>query len=504
MTSASVGRPSASRPRSAPTGRRASNIPSRSVLLGAGVIILVLAALVIGQALRTYSVTLDRFQRIAENSTAKVDAVEAALQNVADMDSNAAIFVATAADNPNHWTSQQQIHDSFQAFRDQMFIVQARLDNPDQASDPETAAYRQIQYFSFDQFWQHLGNLLTAQQNADNATAVSQYIIADNYLQNQIARYLLVLEALNYSKMQDTKNGAAAAINVQVLLLGLMALALAALLTALSFWLRGRVRRVFTPGIDIALVLGWLLLILMLAELLQTPRLLNDMVDNAYYNVSATARTLAVAKLANSAQSGSVIDPTQATFWQNSFDADMRSVALRLCGQPGCLAQPFTNGGANDPINSSALTLAASISPADESSIDNVTPLVANVKYDGAAAALEQARQALNQYITLNGQLRTLIKAGSMDDAARLATGSTPGLTCDNLTGSSAKLSGDVFRQFTCALTLESTINRAVFDNTWNTEKVNLPRDQVLFGFGGYVLLIVAVALGVYHRSREL
>jgi hypothetical protein len=461
------------------------------VLIGGGVLAAVLAVLVIGQALRTYSVTLDRFQSIAENSTAKVDAAEAALQNVADMDANAAVFVATAADNPIHWTSQQNIHDRFQAFREQMFNVRSRLDNPDQADDPETAAYNKIEYFSFDQFWQHLGNLLTAQQNADNSTALDQYIIADNYLQNQISRYLLKLEALNFSKMQDTKNGASAAINAQVLLLGLVAIILALLLTVLSFWLRNRVRRIVTPGVDAALVLGWLLLILMLAELLQTPNLLNGMVDNAYYNVSATARTLAVAKLANSAQSGSVIDPAHASFWQTSFDSNVASVALRLCGQANCLNMPFTNG-TDDMISPSVQSAATNISQADQSTISGITPLVANVKYTNAATVLEQARVAFNAYTKINSQLGVLIKAGNTDDAARLATGML------------ATQSGGAFKQFTDALTQESTINRAVFDSTWQTEQTNLPLHQLLFGLGGYILLILGVALGVYHRSREL
>ena len=174
MTSASVGGPRPVRSVSASSGRNSPTVSSRTVLVGSGILAALLAVLVIGQALRTYSVTLDRFQSIAENSTAKVDAAEAALQNVADMDANAAVFVATAADNPIHWKSQQNIHDRFQTFREQMFIVRSRLDYSQDTTDPETAAYNKIEYFSFDQFWQHLGNLLTAQQNADNATAPSQ------------------------------------------------------------------------------------------------------------------------------------------------------------------------------------------------------------------------------------------------------------------------------------------------------------------------------------------
>jgi hypothetical protein len=489
MTSASISVPKVTR-QLAQRGR----LSNRAILLLGGALSLVLALLVIGQAIRAYSVTFERFRSIAEDSTAKVDAAEAALQYVADMDTRAAIFVATAPDNPIHWQSQDAIHASFQKFREEMYIVRARLDHPDQSDNPETVDYDKVEYFSFDQFWQHLGNLLTAQQNGDNATALSEYIIADNYLQNQINRYLLDLEALNFQAMEDTERGAATAINGQIALLALVVIVLAVVLTALSFWLRNRVRRVLTPGIDLAMALGWLLALLMIVDLIRTPGLLGQMVEDSYYSVSASARVLAIASQANSAQSGSVIDPGHATFWQQAFDADANSIALRLCGHPGCLSASFTNGSTdpNASIMPGVSNIASQISPADSAAIGGIKPLVAKVNYSGEAAALEQARQAFSDYEAANAKVRDLITAKNLDDASRTATGSNP------------EQSGEAFARFNTAMTSERDLNRAQFDNIWQAEESGLPLHEGLFGVGGYILAIIGLALGVYHRFREL
>jgi len=489
MTSRSVSVPNTTR-QLVQRGR----LSHRVILLLGGAASFALALLAIGQAIRAYSVTFERFRSIAEDSTAKVDAAEAALQYVADMDTRAAIFVATAPDNPVHWQSQDAIHASFQKFREEMYIVRSRLDQPDQADNPETLDYDKVEYFSFDQFWQHLGNLLTAQQNGDNATALSEYVIADNYLQNQINRYLLDLEALNFQAMENTQRGAAAAINGQVALLALVVIVLAAALTVLSFWLRTRVRRILTPGIDLAMALGWLLALLMIVDLVRTPGLLQQMVENSYYSVSASARVLAIASEANSAQSGSVIDPGHATFWQQAFDADANSIALRLCGQPGCLATSFTNGNTNSDasIMPGVSSIASEISPENSAAIGGIKPLVAKVNYAGEATALEQSRQAFSDYQVINVKIRDLIKANNLDDASRMAT------------GASAGQSGEAFNRFTAAMTSERDINRAQFDNVWQAEQSGLPLHQGLFGVGGYILAIVGQAFGVYHRFREL
>lgn len=459
-------------------------LQTRFVLLAAGAAALVFTLIVIAQAQNTYQTTFTLFSTIAETSSAKVDASEQALRYIADMDTNAATFVATAPDNPRHWESLDAIHSGYQNFRNQMFAVRANLN-----SDEETKIYQQIEYFSFDQFWQHIGNLLTAQQNGDRDTALREYIIADNYLQNQIARYLLQLEALNFNAMQATQRSAAAIINGQNVLLAIVVIALAVGLTALSFWLRGKVRRLITPGIDAAMILGWVLAILMIIEIGRTPLSLRSMVEDAYYSVTASARVLAIANQANSAANGSVIDPTNAAYWQSSFDANKNSVELRLCGQPGCLANSFTSSA--DVANPAVVAAATEITQANQSAI-GVKPLMANITFAGESQAIENARRAFVDYLNIDAKLRGLIKANNLDDASTLVTGTDPGQ------------SAEAFNRFTQSIELERQINRDVFDNIWNTTRDALVSHKLLFGFAGYVLVMILIVVGVLHRFREL
>ena len=460
-------------------------VPTRLILLSGTLALVVLALLAMAQAYNAYGRTYENFRSIAEDSTAKVSAAEQALQFVADIDTYAARFVATASDNPTHWTDLDAIHSSYQNFREQMFTVRAQLD-----TQQEHDIYDQIDYFAFDQFWQHIGTLLTDQQNGDNADAIKEYIVADNYLQNQIARYLLQLEALNFQTMQTTQQQAGAAITTQVVLLAVLVILLAIGLTALSFWLRNRVRRVFTPGIDVAMVLGWLLAILMLVELAQTPEQLRSMVQDAYYSVSASSRVLAVANQANSSQSGSVIDPTHASFWQESFDSNIASVELRICGQPDCIQNSFTNGG--DAVLPGAISRAQQITPPDQQAINGISPLIAKVTFAGEGAALETARTSLQDYLNVDSKVRALLKANNIDSASRLVTGINVGQ------------SAEAFGRFTTTMQQERQINLDVFNGIWNGEKAALPLHQVLFGLGGYVLVIVLLFIGAYHRFREL
>jgi len=457
-----------------------------------------LALITILQAFNTYTGAFERFRSIAEDSTAKVDASEAALRAVARIDSGAAVFVATAPDNNTHWDSQAAIHASFDDFRNQMFIIRARLTNPDVSSDAETIDYTQISYFTFDQFWQHIGNLLTAEQNGDTATATQEYIIADNYFQNQIIRYLLDLESRNFSAMQDTSSGAADAINQQTVLLGIAAFVLIVLLTALSFWLRWRVRRVLTPGLDVAFVLGWVLAIVMILELTATPGRLQAMVQDAYYSVSASARVLAVANQSASAQSGKVIDPGHADFWQTSFANDLNSIALRICGQPNCLNKPFTVSDSPDALDPIVLRDAINVSDTNRQAINTqdinrqansgIGSLIANITTPGEAAKLEQARQAIVRYNGINDQVSALVAKGSLEDASRLSTGDGQKALAD----------------FSQAILDEQNIKRNKFNSIWTTEQADLPTHRWLFGVAGYAVLIIALLIGAVQRLREL
>ncbi len=101
-------------------------------------------------------------------------------------------------------------------------------------------------------------------------------------------------------------------------------------------------RRILTPGIDAALVLGWVLVLIMVFNLLALPNQLTRMTNDAYFSISGVSRVLVEANQANRAESSAIIDSDRKADWYKQFDDAAQSVELRICGQPNCMQNPFT------------------------------------------------------------------------------------------------------------------------------------------------------------------
>lgn len=456
-------------------------VSTRLRLIGAGVALLALTMLALVVANNSYTTTLELFRGLVEVNAAKVNASEAALAAIARVDSQAANFIATAPDDAKHWASLAGIHSSFQEFRAQMGTVRANL-----ASESETATYNQAERYAFDDFWQHIGNLLSAQIAGDRAAAIRSYITADNYLQNQVVVYLLKLETLNYSAMEATKKSAAGVIAVRTFVMAVIAFGLAILLTAASFWLRGKVKRYLTPGLDLAMVVAWIIALVLFFDLARTPGQLDRMVDDAYKSVTGSARVLVIGNQADINQSGAVIDSAGIDDWNKKFDKNIADVERRICGTTGCLQSSFTTTNSSDDVRGAVASAAKGVT------VDNLIPLVGNVTFEGEAAALERARTALLQYLTLNKNVRDLLAKNQVDDASLLAT------------GESAGQSAEAYKRFSDEIANVQGINKAVFDETWQTVQATLTRDLVLLIFGGYLVVFIGIIAGVIHREREL
>ena len=71
-------------------------------------------------------------------------------------------------------------------------------------------------------------------------------------------------------------------------------------------------------------------------------------------------------------------------------------------------------------------------------------------------------------------------------------------------TGTAAGSSEEAFDRFVTAIDQVRVTNQQTFDDIWNTQKEALPRNQVLYGVAGYLILMGLVAVGVIHRFREL
>jgi len=454
----------------------------RLVAMGAGLVIL--ALIVIALAVNVYNSTYAMFENIAVVNSTSVDAAEQALQYLANTSQATADYAALTSDTPLFEQAQNNIFRNFHRFRDEMFILRENLHTPE-----DETAFTVADTYTYSRFWRHVSNLLSQRSNAEAARR--EYLSADNQLRNRIIPALQELEALNFQAMVDEGESAETAIIAQVVLLVLPAVGLALGLTFLSFWLRQKVRRYLTPGIDAAAILGWVLIGVIVLNLTSMPGQLNTMILDSYFSISGSSRVLVVANQANRAESSTIIDFLRPKYWYQIFDDNVQSVELHLCGAPGCMEQTFLASNTLDTPNPSVVETAQQIT-ADSAILGGIVPLMANITFLGEAEALEEARLAFQEYRAVNAQLRELIKAGDLAAATDLNTRMDVG-------GSE-----EAFARFAQAMERVNQINRAVFDSIWNEQRDSLPRNQVFYGVLGYLLVMALVVFGVYHRYREL
>ncbi len=457
---------------------------TRYMLLLYGALALLLSVVVIAQTSSAYRTAYDLFQGIAVVNSTKVNAAEEALQRLANTSQATADYTALTSDTPLYEQAQNDIFRNFQRYRDQMFILHSNLQSED-----EKAAFTVADTYTYSRFWRHVGNLMA--QRSDLMAARQEYLFADAQLRTRIIPALQQLEALNFDAMVAAGQRAGNEISQQVSLLAVFGLLLAVGLTILSFWLRRKVRRFFTPGLDAALVLAWALIFIMGLNLLALPTQITRMTDDAYFSISGVSRVLVQANQANRAESSAVIDSDRKADWYKQFDAAVESIALRICGQPDCMQTTFTASNSLN-INSQAVAGAQTISPANEAIIDNIRPLLAHLTYGDEVLALEKARQAFVDYLAVDAQLREKIDADDTTGAVDLNTGTADGS------------SEDAFNRFVSAMDEVRLVNQQTFDDIWDTQKELLPRNQTLYGVAGYLILMALVGVGVVHRFREL
>lgn len=456
-----------------------ARLQTRYRLLIMGVAASALAFIVILQAVNAYGTSYRLFEDIAVRSSTKVDAAEQALQYLANASQATADYAALTSDTPLFEAAQNNIFRNFHRFRDEMFVLRSNL----QGQEEETA-FTVADTYAYSRFWRHVSNLLS--QRSDAEAARREYLAADNHLRNRIVPALQQLEAVNFERMVEAGNQAGAVINTQIILLAIPALALAALLTYLSFRVRGIVRRYITPGIDAAMILAWALLALTLLNLAALPGSLERMTLDSYANISANSRVLVQVNDANRAESSAIIDSGRADYWYSLFDEHIASIELRVCGAPGCMNEPFI---VDNAANANVINQAARVSPG---AIDGMTPLMANLTSYEELQALEDARVAFADYRRANTEIRDLMARGDMEKATLLNTKVESGT------------SEEAFNRFTLAVADARSHSREVFDAIWDAQQNTLPRNQALYGVIGYGLVIVFVLLGVYHRYREL
>ncbi len=449
-----------------------------------GALAFVLALITLLQAIHAYSTSYDLLRGIVDQNSTTVDASENALQDIAQTSQAAADYAVLSSSTPLYEAAQTNIFRNFANFRDELFTLRNNLQ-----TDEERTAFTTADTFAYSSFWRYISDMV-ANRSID-AVAQRAYLEADNHVLNWINPALQDLESLNFQQMVDAGNAAGSIIYIQVFLLAVPALILALLLTYMSLLVRRKVHRYFTPGIDIALALAWIVLIVMLLNLLAAPRQIQGMIQDNYRNVSASSRVLVDANLANRAESSEILDTERADEWNTRFDQAVQRVELRLCGQPGCLSNSFAPSNSDQPTQQ-VVDAAKNISAQNSAQIDGITPLMANVTVSGMATALEQARVAFGDFRNVDAKLRTQISAKQIDAAVTLNTSTDPGT------------SQEAFNRFITAMTSVRDVNHQAFDQSAASVSSTLQTNRVLLGLIGYVAIAVLIVVGVYHRYREL
>jgi hypothetical protein len=469
------------------TPKPAFVMTTRYRLLLGGICAVLLSLLVIRQTGTAYTAALDTINQIGTINSVVVDASEHALEALAATSQAAADHLSLAMNSPLGNERLAASQDHFAYFRAQMFTLRSQVQTSEERSVIDT-----IETATYNRFWLSMGALLSAKQRGDEVSARVEYLSIEAQLTNPIVPTLQQLETLNYQQMVSTGEQANALINTQVFLLAIPILGLAGLLTSLSFWVRRTLRRYLTPGFDAAMIIAWVLAVVMLTQILSVPRSLQIMISDAYRSISASSRILVDANLANRAESSALLDVSHTEAWIQTFNEASMLIELRLCGVPGCTAQPFFKAGTTDTVDPLIEQQARAISPDNSARIGGVIPLIGNVTFAGEVATLEHARQMYLSYQQAHKQLQQYLAAGDLAGAVEFNTGSAIGQ------------SEAAFQAFVDAISQERAINRVVFDVVWMEQSVLLPRHQIVLGVMGYLLVIVLVGGGMWHRFREL
>lgn len=439
-------------------------IQTRFSLIVGGVLVAVFTLISAYTIVNAYSTAYALFNSIAVFYAPKVNASENALQYLARTSQAMADYTALSSDTPLYEQSVNNIFRNFNSYRDELYILRDNLQTPE-----EEAAFLVADTFTYSRFWRHVGNLIEGR--SDIELARREYLAADNNLRNRIVPALEDLEAINFELMLDASANAGNNISIQMVFVAMAGFSLAVISTGLSFWLRSKIRRYITPALDLAMIVAWAIPILILLDFAALPAQLDEMTGEAYNSISGSSRVLVSGDLANRAESSAIIDVERADYWFGQFDSNIETLEIRLCGAANCSAETFIG-----------------LSTANLSD----TTLIANVAFDGEIEALENARLALREYISIHETLKTAIQAGQMDVALELNTGVEAGS------------SEEAYGRFVGYIQEAQTINRLVFDAIWAEQQSALPRNQLIYGIIASILVIVLTAIGVNNRYREL
>jgi hypothetical protein len=430
-----------------------------------------------------YQSSYDLFYSVRNQSSASVQAADRALSDIANVETDAVNFVITQDSNKAHADSNTALHSDFTKFRQDMFDLRSTV------SSKDIENVKNVERLAYDEFWQHIGAMLSARSRQDTTTTISEFVAGAAVLNDDskgIFAYLRVIEQGNYNLMVSTEHEAGSTIGTWAFLVIVLGGSLAVWLSLISLWLRRRIKRYLTPGLDFAVILSWVCVIVVFSQLIELPSQMVKMVEDAYYSVSAANRAMTFANQANLVESALIAQPDQKGLWDAAFKNYNAKTLMAICGSDTCISDSLALHD-GPTIDQSAINEATSLKVIVQKAI-GITPLYANITFPGEADTLRQALQDYQTYLADDATLRNYVANGQLDFATTLDLGQ----------------SDDHFTRFTKDMVHERDINQAVFDEVGQSIEDALPSARLVLGFVAYTLIIIGIGGGVLQRSREL
>jgi len=312
--------------------------------------------------------------------------------------------------------------------------------------------------------------------------ARTAFLSAYSVLQTRLLPPLVGVQSVKVEFMKSRYASTSSAIRAWLVALVAVS-AIVALLTLLGYALTRRMHYRLTPELLLTLVLAVGIAAWVGMQLRRADTQVQVMVRDAYDTVAGVRDEAALVDQQNALQSVAIFDPGAAAGHFTDIDEYSTLFELGLCGQPGCSSTSFLSSGAGDTIDPSVA--AAALQKQEELSLPRI-PLVANVRFAGEAAALEQARVAYQSFLAAGMTTRAAVQSGNT--AAALAANTGPG--------------AQAFAQTRDQLDRAREAARRVYDRIWRSVE-----DATTIGrwlAAGDVLAAALLLRGLWRRRREL
>jgi hypothetical protein len=371
-------------------------------------------------------------QVIGRDSAPSIIAAQTIAATLADMDANAANYLLGNA------SQNTQADQAFE--KDSATVTDALISAAQNITygDEERVPIKTINE-NLHVYLEQIGAARTLQQRGSHAEAVTAFRSASTLMASTILPAANALDAANdkylnaaYAEQRGSSAGA-------LFLVVIAGVALVAALVATQVFLTRRTRRVFNLPLLAAMAIAVVLLLVLYGRLRAGDEDLRSAKQDAFDSVYALWHARAVAYDANGDESRYLLDPSNATAYEQAFMSKVKQLAA------------VPSGSTYESLAATSLQNTDDLPPGFTGFL--ATELH-NITFDGELEAATETLRTFGSYIALDGQIRALERSGQHQQAIDLCIGYQPGQ------------SNWAFAQFDTALGKTLDINQNAFTAT--------------------------------------